>query len=54
MANQVEQKYNIKQIIGSGMYGNVHYSINRQTGTEVAIKIVKLETMLQFPIYKKM
>lgn len=40
MANKVEQKYKIKQVIGNGICGNVHLAINRQTNQKVAIKII--------------
>ena len=38
--DQIEQKFEIKEIIGSGMYGNVHKAVNRETGEKVAVKIV--------------
>ena len=49
--DKIESKYRIKHIIGSGMYGNVHLAIHKQTKKKFAIKIVKEKTVNTFPVY---
>lgn len=36
----VRQKYKIKDLIGSGSYGQVYRAKHRDTGTQVALKII--------------
>ena len=42
--NKLVENYMIKEILGSGMYGNVHLSKQIHTGETFAIKIVSKET----------
>lgn len=48
MSSQFVAGWTLHQIIGSGTYGNVHLTIHNETGTAVAVKMMKIEDQVLF------
>lgn len=51
MSSQFVAGWTLHQIIGSGTYGNVHLTIHNETGTAVAVKMMKIEDQVRFSLY---